>query len=471
MSQNHSSTSENKMGTMAENRLLLSISVPMMISMLVQALYNIVDSMFVSRVSEDAFIAVSLTYPVQIFMIAVSVGTGIGINALLSRSLGEKDLETANKTANIGILLNFISAVVFALIGLFFSRMFFEMQVASPVIIQYGYDYMFYTCIFSLGAFGQIVFSRLLQSTGKTMQSMIIQLVGAVINIVLDPILIFGYFGLPAMGVKGAAIATVIGQTLAMLLGWYLNVKYNKEIRLSFHEMKPIASIVKQIYRVGVPSIIMQTTASLMSFAFNSLLLRFTPTAVGVFNAYFKIQGFFFMPVFGLNNGIVSIVAYNFGARKPDRIIKTTKLSLIYAVAILTFGFLIFQFFPAQLLGIFQASEEMLAIGTVAFRLISPCFLIAGFVIVCSSVLQAMGWGFSSMVISLIRQLVVLVPVAYLLALSGKLDLVWLSFPCAELVAGALAFVYFVRLYRKVILPMKGQSPLDKLTPRPEEAG
>ena len=458
MSYNLSSRSENKMGTMAENRLLLSISVPMMISMLVQALYNIVDSMFVARVSEDAFIAVSLTYPIQVFMIAVSVGTGIGINALLSRSLGEKDLETANRTANIGIFLNFVSAIGFALIGFFFSTAFFEMQVDVPAIIRDGRDYMFYTCVFSLGCFGQIVFSRLLQSTGKTMQSMVIQLVGAIINIVLDPILIFGLCGFPAMGVKGAAIATVIGQTLAMLLGWYLNVKYNKEIHLSFRAMKPTASIVKQIYKVGIPSIIMQTTASLMSFAFNSLLLRFTSTAVGVFNAYFKIQGFFFMPVFGLNNGIVSIVAYNFGARKPDRIIKTTKLSLIYAMAILTLGFAIFQFFPAQLLGIFQASEEMLAIGTVAFRLISPCFLIAGFVIVCSSVLQAMGWGFSSMIISLVRQLVVLVPVAYLLAMTGKLDLVWLSFPCAELVAGVLALVYFLRLYRKVIVPMKGSA-------------
>lgn len=468
MSQNHSSRGENKMGTMAENRLLLSISVPMMISMLVQALYNIVDSMFVSRVSENAFIAVSLTFPIQVFMIAVSVGTGIGINALLSRSLGEKDLDTANKAANIGLFLNFISAIVFALIGFFFSTVFFEMQVDVPAIIHDGRDYMFYTCVFSIGCFGQVVFSRLLQSTGKTMQSMVIQLFGAIINIVLDPILIFGYFGLPAMGVKGAAIATVIGQTLAMLLGWYLNVKYNKEIQLSFREMKPNASIVKQIYKVGVPSIIMQTTGSFMSFAFNNLLLQFTATAVGVFNAYFKIQGFFFMPVFGLNNGIVSIVAYNFGAQKPDRILKTTKLSLIYAGGILTLGFLVFQFFPAQLLGIFQASDEMLAIGTVAFRLISPCFLLAGFVIVCCSVLQAIGWGYSSMVISLIRQLVVLVPVAYLLALSGKLDLVWLSFPCAELVAGGLAIVYFLRVYRKVILPMKEQTAQKSVPQKPE---
>lgn len=470
MSRNLSSTGENKMGTMSENSLLLSVSVPMMISMFVQALYNIVDSMFVSRVSENAFIAVSLTFPIQMFMIAVSVGTGIGINALLSRSLGEKDLETASKTANIGLFLNVISALGFALIGFFFSTIFFEMQVDVPAIISDGRDYMFYTCVFSFGCFGQIVFSRLLQSTGKTMQSMVIQLVGAVINIVLDPILIFGYFGLPAMGVKGAAIATVIGQTLSMLLGWYLNVKDNKEIHLSLREMKPTASIVKQIYKVGVPSIIMQTTASFMSFAFNSLLLGFTATAVAVFNAYFKIQGFFFMPVFGLNNGIVSIVAYNFGARKPDRIIKTTKLSLVYAGSILTLGFVVFQVFPAQLLSVFQASEEMLAIGTVAFRLISPCFLLAGFVIVCCSVLQAMGWGFSSMVISLVRQLVVLVPVAYLLSLSGKLDLVWLSFPCAELVAGALASFYFLRLYRKVILPMKEQNAGESIAKKSEQA-
>lgn len=455
MKQQNTSLAENKMGTMPENKLLLSISIPMMISMIVQALYNIVDSMFVAQVSENALTAVSLAFPIQVFMIAVSVGTGIGVNALLSRSLGEKNVEMTNKAANIGIFLNLLSCLLFVVIGIFFSRLFFEMQVDIPEIIQGGQDYMFYTCVFSLGCFGQVIFSRLLQSTGKTFYSMIIQLVGAVLNIILDPILIFGLFGLPAMGVKGAAIATVIGQFVAMFLGWYLNVKYNPEVKLSLRDMKPNALVIRNIYAVGVPSIVMQTTASIMSFAFNAMLLRFTETAVAVFGVYYKIQSIFFMPVFGLNNGIVSIIAYNFGAQKVNRIMKTTKLALIYAVGILTLGFLAFQFFPAQLLSIFKASDDMMRIGIVAFRFISPSFILAAVVIVLSSSLQAIGYGFSSMVISLIRQLVVLVPVAYLFSLSGNLNLVWLSFPCAELVAMIISVLYSKRVYRRVIVPMR----------------
>lgn len=451
------------MGTMPENKLLLSISIPMMISMLVQALYNIIDSMFVARLSENALTAVSLTFPIQMFMISVSVGTGIGINALLSRSLGERNETLANQTANIGIFLNIVSSLVFTLIGLFFSRIFFTLQVDVPEIVQHGTDYMFYTCVFSLGAFGQIVFSRLLQSTGKTFYSMVIQLAGAVLNILLDPILIFGLFGCPAMGVKGAAIATVIGQTVAMLLGIYFNLKYNREITLSLRAMKPNRIVIKRIYAVGLPSIIMQSAASVMGFAFNAILLSFNETAVAVFGVYFKIQGFFFMPVFGLNNGIVSIIAYNYGAKEAQRIVKTTKLSVIYAVAMLTVGFLVFQLMPGQLLQIFKASEEMLAIGTVAFRYISPSFLIAGFVIVFSSVFQALGHGFLSMVISLIRQLVVLIPVAYLLSLTGNLNLIWLSYPVAEIFAGALAVFYYLRVYRKVILPLNDRQEPDKI--------
>lgn len=465
MRQTLPSNGENKMGTMSENRLLLSISIPMMISMLVQALYNVVDSMFVARLSENALTAVSLTFPVQVFMIAVSVGTGIGINALLSRNLGENDITMASKTANVGISLNLISSLAFTLIGLLFSRVFFEMQVNIPEIVDAGRDYMFYICVFSFGLFGQVLFSRLLQSTGRTFHSMIIQLFGAVLNIALDPFLIFGLGVFPAMGVKGAAIATVIGQSFAMLLGLVLNLKYNKEIQFSFRAMKPSASIVKRIYAIGVPSIIMQTTASVMALAVNAILLGFTETAVAVFGIYYKVQGFFFMPVFGLTNGIVSIVAYNFGAQKPARIIKTTKLSVSYSVGILSIGFLVFQFFPAQLLGIFNASEELLAIGIVAFRYISPSFLLAGFVIVCSSVLQALGWGFSSMVISLIRQLVVLVPAAFLFALSGNLNLVWLAFPCAELVATGVAAFYLLMIYRKVILPMKQKQVEEPFLP------
>lgn len=455
MSKQANPSLENKMGTMGENKLLLSISIPMMFSMMIQALYNVVDSIFVGQISENALTAVSLTFPIQVFMIAVSVGTGIGINALLSRNLGENDLETASKCANVGVFLNLVSSLLFTLIGLLFSRMFFEMQVNIPEIVDYGRDYMFYNCVFSLGCFGQVVYSRLLQSTGKTFYSMIIQLVGAVINIILDPILIFGLFGFPAMGVKGAAIATVIGQFVAMFLGLYLNLRYNREIKLSWRLMKPDWFMVKRIYAIAIPSIVMQTTASIMSFAFNAILLSFTETAVAVFGVYYKVQSFFFMPVFGLNNGIVSIIAYNYGAQKPDRIVKTTKLSLIYAMSILALGFLSFQFFPQAMLGLFNSSEDMLAIGIVAFRLISPFFLMAGFVIVCTSVLQAVGWGFSSMLISLVRQLVVLVPLGYLFSLTGNLPLVWLAFPCAEFVAVILAVINFSRLKKQIILPMR----------------
>lgn len=446
---------ENKMGTMSENKLLLSIGIPMMFSMFVQALYNIVDSMFVARISENALTAVSLTFPIQMMMIAVSIGTGIGINALLSRSLGEQDHIMASKAANVGIFLNIASSLVFTVFGLFFSRTFFELQVNTPEIIAHGYDYLFYTCVFSLGMFGQIVYTRLLQSTGKSIESMVIQLVGVIVNLALDPILIFGLLGFPAMGVKGAAIATVIGQFIAMFVGIYLNHKCNLEITLSVRDMKPIPSVVKRIYAVGLPGIIMQMTASVMLFAFNAILLSFTETAVAVFGIYFKIQGFFFMPIFGLSNAIVSIVAYNFGARKPDRIIKTTKLSLRYTVAILVLGFITFQLFPSQLLQIFKASETMTEIGVVALRLISPSFLIVGFVIVLSSVFQALGHGFLSMVISLVRQLVCLLPVAYLLSLSGNLNLVWISFPIAEVVAGILALFNYIRVYHRVILPLK----------------
>lgn len=463
MKQKLKTPSENIMGVMGENKLLLTISIPMMFSMLVQALYNVVDSMFVARLSENALTAVSLTFPVQVFIIAVSVGTGIGINALLSRNLGENDLNMASKTANVGVFLNLVSSFVFLLIGVFFSRIFFEAQVDIPEIVNAGRDYMFYNCVFSIGCFGQIVYSRLLQSTGKTFYSMIIQLVGAVINIILDPIMIFGLFGCPAMGVKGAAIATVIGQAVAMLLGLYLNIKCNREIKLSWRAMKPNAVIVKRIYAVGIPSIIMQTTASIMAFAFNAILLRFTETAVALFGIYYKIQGFFFMPVFGLSNGIVSIIAYNYGAQKPKRISKTTKLSIIYAEAIMLLGFLIFQIFPGQLLSLFKASPELMEIGIIAFRLISPSFLLAGVVIVCSSVMQAVGWGFSSMMVSLVRQLVVLVPVAFLFSLSGNLNLVWLSFPCADLIACLLAILFFLRLHRKVIAPMRKKQENESL--------
>ena len=446
---------ENKMGSMPENRLLLSMSVPMMISMLMQALYNIVDSMFVSRISEDALTAVSLTFPIQTLMIAVGVGTGIGINALLSRSLGEKENKTANKAANVGVFVTLASSIPFMLLGLFFSRTFFAWQVKSEAIIAYGHDYMFYICVLSFGLFGQLVFTRLLQSTGKTMHSMLVQLVGVALNIILNPLLIFGLYGFPEWGIAGSAIATVIGQAVAMVLSIILNITHNKEIHLSLREMKPDFVIMKQIYAVGLPSILLQTAASVMAFGVNQILLTFTETAAAVFGAYVKIQGFFFMPVFGLNNGIVPIIAYNHGAKKPERIMKTTKLSMIYAVSILTVGFLVFQLMPQQLLYLFDASEDMLEIGVTALRIISPCFPIAAFVIITSSVLQALGRGFLSMMISLLRLLVFLLPIAWLLSLTGNLTLVWLSFPIAEVFAGIYCVHCLRKVYKQIILPLR----------------
>jgi len=441
---------------MPENRLLLSISIPMMISMLVQALYNVVDSVFVSWISEDALNAVSLAFPIQNLMIAVSVGTCIGVNALLSRSLGARDQEMANQAANTGIFLSMASYLVFAIIGIFFSRTFFALQVESEAVIGYGFDFMFWICVLSFGLFGQIIFSRLLQSTGKTFLSMIVQLVGAVLNIILNPIFIFGYFGFPAMGVVGSAMATVVGQIVGMVLAIYLHQKYNKEIQLSLVQIIcPSGLVIRKIYAVGFPSIIMQSISSIMVLAVNQILLAFTQTATAVFGIYFKIQGFFFMPVFGLNNGIVPIIAYNYGSRKPTRIVNTTKLAVLYAVAMLTLGFLVFQLFPAPLLRIFKASEDMIAIGVPALRYISPSFLLAGLVIVATSVFQAMGRGFLSMMISLVRQLIFLVPAAYLLSLTGNLNLVWLSFPIAEVAASILSAVFLKKVYQQVILPMQ----------------
>ena len=459
MSQGKPAAPVNKMGTMPENRLLLSMSIPMMISMLVQALYNVVDSVFVSWLSEDALNAVSLTFPIQNMMIAVSVGTCIGVNALLSRSLGARDQATANQAANTGIFLSMMSYLAFAVLGLLFSRAFFALQVGSQAVISYGHDYMFWICVLSFGLFGQMIFSRLLLSTGKTFLSMIIQLVGAGLNIILNPILIFGYFGFPALGVTGSALATVVGQVVGMVLAIYLHQKYNPEIQLSLSQMlRPGGEIVRKIYAVGVPSIIMQSISSVMVFSVNQVLLAFTETATAVFGIYFKIQGFFFMPVFGLNNGVVPIIAYNYGSRKPARIVKTTKLSIQYAVLMLTLGFLVFQLFPAQLLQIFKASEEMMAIGIPALRCISPSFLLAGLVIVATSVFQALGRGFLSMMISLVRQLLFLVPAAYLLSLTGNLNLVWLSFPIAEVAAAILAVMFLKKVYRQIIVPMQEET-------------
>lgn len=443
---------ENKMGYMPENRLLLGMSLPMMISMLVQALYNVVDSIFVSRIDENALTAVSMAFPLQSLMIAMGAGMGVGVNALLSRSLGEREYERANKAAENGIFLSVVNFVIFFLIGLFVTKPFYLSQTKDAQIVAYGQQYLTLVCCLSFGVYAQFIFERLLQSTGKTFYTMITQGTGAIINIILDPIFIFGLFGVPRMGVAGAAIATVTGQIVAAVMAFAINKKKNTEIQFHIKGFKPDGEIIKSIYQVGVPSIIMQAIGSVMTYGMNRILIAFSSTAVAVFGVYFKLQSFIFMPVFGLNNGMVPIIAYNFGAGKKERMLKTLKLSIAYAVGIMLAGFAVFQIFPAALFALFDASETMLVIGVPALRVISISFLFAGFCIVCGSMFQALGNGVYSMIVSIARQLVVLLPVAYLLSLFGNVNYVWWAFPIAEIASMTMTVFFLVRIYRKVIV-------------------
>ncbi len=442
---------ENKMGVMPVNRLLISMSLPMMISMLVQALYNVVDSIFVSKINENALTAVSLAFPIQTLMIALGAGTGVGVNAILSKSLGEKDFEKADKSASNGVFLALVNYIIFLLVGIFVTVPFYMSQTRDGQILEYGKQYLMIVCCCSFGMYTQFIFERLLQSTGKTFYTMITQGTGAIINIILDPIFIFGYLGMPAMGVAGAAAATVIGQIAAGIFAVIINEKKNTEIKLHIRGFKPDLKIIKQIYQVGIPSIIMQSIGSVMTYGMNQILLAFTSTAAAVFGVYFKLQSFIFMPVFGLNNGMVPIVAYNYGAGRKDRLITAVKLSIIYAMCLMVIGFLIFQIIPVQLLTLFEASETMLAIGVPALRTISYSFLLAGFCIICGTMFQALGNGVYSMVVSIARQLVVLLPAAWLLSLTGKVDLVWWAFPIAELMSLGLSVFFLVRINNKVI--------------------
>ena len=447
---------ENKMGVMPVGKLLAGMAVPMMISMLVQAMYNVVDSVFVSRISENALNAVSLAFPLQNLMIAVGAGTAVGINALLSRSLGEKRQDMADRAAGTGIFLSLCNAVVFAFIGVFLSRAFFMAQAKSvPEIVEMGTAYTRICLGLSVGLFCQFCFERLLQSTGRTVLAMTTQLIGAVINIVLDPIFIFGLCGMPRLGVTGAAVATVAGQITAAIIAIFLNLKRNPEIHIRPRLICWDKLVARDIYRVGVPSIVMQSIGSVMTCGTNKILFVFTPTATAVFGAYFKIQSFIFMPVFGLNNGMVPIISYNYGAAKPERVWKTVRLTIFTAVSIMFLGFLAFQTFPAMLLALFDASAEMTAIGVPALRTISISFLLAGFCIISGSVCQAVGNPMYSMVVSVCRQLVVLLPVAWLLAQTGRLELVWWSFPIAEIASVTLSAIFLRRTVRSANANMR----------------
>ena len=458
---------ENKMGVLPIGRLLTNMAVPMMISMLVQACYNVVDSVFVAQISEDALNAVSLAFPLQNLMIAFGAGTAVGINALLSRSLGEKNQAMADRAANTGIFLALCNFALFALIGIFFSRTFFELQAGGEqVIIDYGVDYASICLGCSIGIFSQFCFERLLQSTGRTFLAMCTQLTGALINIVLDPILIFGWFGLPRMEVAGAAIATVAGQIVAAAAALVLNLKCNPDIHILPREIRWHGKVAAEIYRVGFPSIVMQSIGSAMVFGMNKILFSFTKTATAVFGAYFKLQSFVFMPVFGLNNGVVPIVAYNYGAQNRLRMVETIKRSTIYASCIMVLGVIIFWAIPGPLLKIFDATDTMLQVGVPALRIISLSFCMAGACIALGSSFQALGKAVYSMTTSIIRQLVFLVPIAYVLARYGYSigndDLVWWSYPLAEIASLLVTLVFFRRLYRTLIapLPANGGAPV-----------
>lgn len=447
-------SSENKMGTMPVNKLLITMSLPMIASMLVQALYNIVDSIFVAQIGENALTAVSLAFPIQSLMIAVAVGTCVGINALLSRCLGEKRQNDANLTAINGIFISFASYLIFAVIGLLGTGAFFRSQTSNPEVIKYGTEYLSICMIFSFGLFMEMTLERIMQSTGRTIYSMVTQGIGAIINIVLDPIMIFGLFGFPKLGIRGAAIATVTGQIIAMILAYSMNREKNPDVLISFKHFRPNLPIIKKIYEVGIPSIVMQSIISVMTLGMNTILLMFSETAVSVLGIYFKLQSFVFMPIFGLNNGMIPIVAYNYGAQNKKRILDTIKLSSAIAIGIMFIGLIIFQVFPVGLFKMFNASDHMLEVGVPALRIISTSFMLAGYCIIISSVFQAMGNGMYSLITAVARQLVCILPLAYLFAKYLGLYAVWYAFPMAELICVIITTYLFRKIYINKIKPL-----------------
>ena len=442
---------ENKMGVWGIPKLLYSISLPIVISMIVQALYNVVDSVYVAQYDNIAGTgALTVAFPIQNLMIAVAVGLAVGMNAILSRSLGAKSFDKANKVAGQGFFLTFCGYLIFLIIGLFFTVAFVSTQADKGTLLyEYSVDYISIVCIGSLGVFIQVVAERLLQATGKSAFSMVTQLSGAIVNIILDPILIFGWLGLPEMGVAGAAYATVIGQWIAALVGIILNITVNKEIKLRIKNFLPEAQLIKDMLVIGIPSVLMQAIGSVMTFCMNKILIGFGTEALNVFGLYFKLQSFIFMPIFGLNNGMVPIIAYNYGARRRDRVMATIRLSAFTAIGYMLLGLAVFQLFPATLLGFFNASESMLVIGKTALRIISLCFIFAGFSVIASATCQALGKSIYSLIVSLCRQLVILLPVSFLLSLTGNVDLVWWGFPIAEVICLFLCIYYLIRVLKK----------------------
>ena len=444
----------NKMGTWPIGKLLMNMALPLVISMLVQALYNVVDSIYVSRISESAVTALSLAFPIQNLLIGCATGVGVGVNSLLSKSLGEQNYERANRTAGNGFLLSCLFSIGFVIFGLFFARPFFATQTTVAETLDGGSTYLAIVTIGSIGIFIEILFERFLQASGNAFQSMITQATGAIINIILDPILIFGWFGLPAMGLAGAALATVIGQWIAAILAMGLNLKYNKELKLLRKHAKPDRYVIRTILSIGVPSIIMVGIGSVMNFGINQILQGFSETATGVFGIYFKLQSFFFMPLFGINNAVISIVAFNYGARNPDRMLKTVKTAAIAGLGIMLTGLAAFQLIPEVLLSLFDPSAEFMAMAVRALRTISWCFPVAAVCIILGSTFQALGTGIYSTIVSLCRQLVMLLPAAWLLSRSGDVNLVWWAWPIAETMGLTLTVFFFLRNYRQRIKPL-----------------
>ena len=443
---------QNKMGTAPVLPLIFSMALPAMFSMLVQALYNIVDSYFVAQVSEKGLAAVSLAFPLQNLLISFAVGTAVGVTSLISRRLGQGRQEEANSAAAHGILLALCTWVLFAIYGAFFSTPFFRLFETDPEIIQMGSSYISICCVFSFGVFVEVTLEKTLQATGNMIWPMIFQLIGAVTNIILDPIMIFGLLGFPAMGVAGAAIATVIGQILSMVVSSLVITFRDHDIHITFRGFRPDWKIIKDIYVVGVPSIVMQSIGTVMTMAINGILSSFSTAAYTVFGLYFKLQSFVFMPVFGLNQGLLPILGYNYGARNKRRMMSAFRSGCVIALVIMAVGMVIFLAFPQWLLGIFNASADLLEIGVPALRIICTCFLFAALGIVSSTLFQAVGRGIYSLIVSLMRQLVVLVPAAWLLAqITHQVTAVWWAFPIAECFSLVVSLVLFLRLYRKEI--------------------
>lgn len=449
----------DRLGTEPVHSLLLKMSAPLMVSMFVMALYNIVDSIYLGHYSTDSLAAVSYCFPFQNLNIAFGIGTAIGMSALLSRHLGARKYDKADKVAHNGFILAFINYSIFFIIGCFAGPIMRMMtnDATSEMIISEGTVYLRITQWLSIAPMIQSMFERLLQGTGKTKYIFYIQVSGTIFNAIVDPILIFGLFGLPAMGAKGAALATVFGQLLGCVLGHVFNKKYNKEIQLSFSKVRPHLQTMKEIYRIAIPTIVLQSVGAVMTFSLNRILSQFSDLAVATFGVYFKLQSFVFMPLFGMNNGSVPIIAYNYGADRKDRLEETMRLGARYGVGIMCVGTLLFWLFPKELMALFDSPPEMVAMGVVALHIISINFPFAGYAIMRGAAFQALGKSVYSMNISLVRQLVIIIPCAFIFAKLGGVNAVWWAFPCAEVAGVSMSIIYTNRIRRNI---------LSKMTPR-----